>query len=246
VTPRFFLKNFPLAMMRIIFAFKALYSEPKPWSKDRLHWGVDLEAFFVPVMAMLEGIVIRASRFDPVGWGYYITILHAGGYQTIYAHLSRVDVKEGDKVEAGQLIGVSGDSGSAENFPHLHLELRKEGAPDAGPRGQLNPLIYIQAQPPDITPPPVWVPPGATPPPAPGLPAGIEDVADQRLRYTVQAAGLRIRNGPGQSYVELGQHQPGAEVGALRVYIPVMWVEFEPGKWSAARFDGDELMKLKE
>ena len=152
------LEMYPLDEVEITFDFKDLYDEPKDWAKDRLHWGVDLKAYFVRCMAMAGGVVVRASRFDPTGWGKYVTIQHPGGYQTVYAHLSEVNVKEGQTVKAGEVIGITGDTGSADGYPHLHIELRAPGAPDAGPRGQLNPLYYIQAQSPDITPPPVFEP----------------------------------------------------------------------------------------
>ncbi len=234
----FALKAWPLIRLIIIFAFKALYDEAKDWAKDRVHWGVDLQAYFEPCMAMLEGVVIRASRFDPVGWGHYVTILHEGGYQTIYAHLSEVHVKEGDKVTAGQVIGVTGDSGSAEDDPHLHIELRKDGEPGAGPRGQLDPFLYMGAQQPGSPPPPADEPPV----PDSGLPVGIE-AAPPGMQFTVVAQGLRIRNGPGTGYMEIGQHAVGTELTAQRVYIPEYWIEFKPGQWSAAKHDGNSYLE---
>lgn len=238
MSARIVLERFPLAVMRIIFAFKALYEKAMPWAKDRVHWGVDLEAYFVPCMAMGDGVIVRASRFDPVGWGHYVTIQHKGGWQTIYAHLSEVHVQEGQFVPAGHVIGITGDSGSADGQPHLHLELRMLGVPDAGPRGQLDPFLYMGAQQPG-SPPPL-----ADEPPVPdsGLPVGIE-AAPPGMQFTVVAQGLRIRNGPGTGYMEIGQHAVGTELTAQRVYIPEYWIEFKPGQWSAAKHDGNSYLE---
>ncbi len=74
-----------------------------------------------PVHALGDGVVIFAS-YDGA-YGNKIAIQHAGGLVTWYAHLSAFDVKIGDKVKAGQLIGRVGSTGNTTG-PHLHLEIR--------------------------------------------------------------------------------------------------------------------------
>ena len=67
-------------------------------------------------------IVAKSSGWNG-GYGNYIVIKHSNGTQTLYAHLSRVDVGVGSSVAAGESIGASGNSGKSTG-PHLHFEVR--------------------------------------------------------------------------------------------------------------------------
>ena len=58
------------------------------------------------------------------GYGKIIILRHKKGYTTRYAHLSRMKVKQGERVKRGQVIGVSGASGKVTG-PHLHFEVRR-------------------------------------------------------------------------------------------------------------------------
>jgi murein DD-endopeptidase MepM/ murein hydrolase activator NlpD len=90
------------------------------WS--HAHTGQDFAApIGTPVHAVGDGTIIFAS-YDGA-YGNKIAIQHEGGLVTWYAHLSAYDVKVGDKVRAGQLIGRVGDTGNTTG-PHLHLEIR--------------------------------------------------------------------------------------------------------------------------
>lgn len=94
---------------------------------DRFHTGIDFAADAgTPVAAARAGRVTYAG-WHPGGWGYLVTVAHGSGLRTMSAHLSRVDVKVGDVVEAGSQVGLVGASGSA-NGPHLHFEARLRGA----------------------------------------------------------------------------------------------------------------------
>ena len=62
------------------------------------------------------------------GFGNYVTVAHADGMATIYAHLSSVSVGTGQQVAAGTTIGGVGNSGNSYG-PHLHLEVREAGIP---------------------------------------------------------------------------------------------------------------------
>jgi murein DD-endopeptidase MepM/ murein hydrolase activator NlpD len=94
---------------------------------DRFHSGVDYPASRgTPVGAGASGRVTFAG-WSPGGWGYLVTIAHGAGTRTMYAHLSRVGVRVGQWVEAGQRIGRVGSSGHASG-PHLHFEVRLRGA----------------------------------------------------------------------------------------------------------------------
>jgi murein DD-endopeptidase MepM/ murein hydrolase activator NlpD len=80
------------------------------------------------------------GKVDFVGWrggfGLTVEIDHGFGYRTIYAHLSGTKVKEGQQVNRGDLIALTGSSGSLSTGPHLHYEVRHNGIP-------LNPQNFI-------------------------------------------------------------------------------------------------------
>ena len=76
------------------------------------------------VFAAADGVVI-ASGGDSGGLGDYIKVEHRNGYHTLYGHLSSRLVSKGRNVTSRQLIGKSGNTGSASTGPHLHFEVRK-------------------------------------------------------------------------------------------------------------------------
>jgi murein DD-endopeptidase MepM/ murein hydrolase activator NlpD len=89
------------------------------------HRGVDFGApQGTPIKAMNSGRVIltRNIFYD----GNIVAIDHGQGLLSIYLHLSKIDVKEGDTVRSGQIIGLSGSTGRASG-PHLHLQVKWEG-----------------------------------------------------------------------------------------------------------------------
>ena len=91
--------------------------------KRRMHSGLDFPVNLnTDVVATGDGVVTKA-QYDS-GWGRYIKIDHGYGYETVYAHLWKIDVKKGQKVKRGDKIGKSGNSGRAAGF-HLHYEVHK-------------------------------------------------------------------------------------------------------------------------
>jgi murein DD-endopeptidase MepM/ murein hydrolase activator NlpD len=102
--------------------------------KKRFHQGVDLRAAQgTPVLAAGAGKVLEAG---PKGaYGNCIIIVHDEIYQTLYAHLESVDVKAGDYLTAGQIIGTVGSTGVSTG-PHLHYEVIKNGE-------KVNPADYL-------------------------------------------------------------------------------------------------------
>jgi peptidoglycan hydrolase-like protein with peptidoglycan-binding domain len=94
---------------------------------NRFHSGIDYPAQRgAPVDAAASGQVIFAG-WAAGGWGKLVTLAHASGVRTMYAHLSRVAVRVGQRVVAGQRVGRVGASGHASG-PHLHFEVRLGGA----------------------------------------------------------------------------------------------------------------------
>jgi murein DD-endopeptidase MepM/ murein hydrolase activator NlpD len=98
------------------------------------HSGVDIGADSgTPIAAAAGGQVVLASA--GYGYGNYVIISHDNGYETLYAHLSEIDVSQGQWVAQGETIGLVGDTGWATG-PHLHFEVRAGGA-------AVDPLSYL-------------------------------------------------------------------------------------------------------
>lgn len=77
-----------------------------------------------PIMATADGIVKTVGTQG--GYGKVVVLQHAGGYKTLYAHMSRQNAKRGSKVKKGDVIGYVGKTGYATG-PHLHYELIHNG-----------------------------------------------------------------------------------------------------------------------
>lgn len=86
------------------------------------------------VFAADTGTVTYAG-WNNFGYGYLIVVNHGNGYETFYAHLSRIDVVPGQVVTKGQIIGGTGNTGNSSG-PHIHFEIRINSNRD-------NPCLYI-------------------------------------------------------------------------------------------------------
>ena len=92
----------------------------------RFHAGVDLPApAGTAVIASAAGTVTWAAPRG--GWGNLVTVDHGHGVRTMYAHLSAIDVKVGQWISGGTVLGRVGSTGDATG-PHLHFEVRVRGA----------------------------------------------------------------------------------------------------------------------
>ena len=99
------------------------------------HKGVDITApYGTEVRATADGVVVQAEMVSG-GYGRLIIIDHGGGFQTYYAHLSKISVHAGQEVHRTDVIGLVGTSGRT-TAPHLHYEVRSGGAP-------MNPYKYL-------------------------------------------------------------------------------------------------------
>ncbi|MDG1841941.1 MAG: peptidoglycan DD-metalloendopeptidase family protein, partial [Crocinitomicaceae bacterium] len=68
---------------------------------------------------------VRYARYNSGGYGYLVIIRHYNGTETYYAHLSKLLVSSNQEVQAGEVIGLGGNTGSSSG-PHLHFEIRLE------------------------------------------------------------------------------------------------------------------------
>lgn len=102
----------------------------------RLHKGNDLAGSRgSPILATGDGVVTFAGRQS--GYGLLVKIRHARGYETYYAHMSSIRVKQGQRVSRGDQIGGMGNTGRSTGV-HLHYEVRLNGK-------AINPLPYMKA-----------------------------------------------------------------------------------------------------
>ncbi len=94
----------------------------------RMHEGVDLcTKQGTPIHAASDGTVIEAE-FAAGGFGYVVKINHGFGYETVYAHASKLLVQKGQRVKRGEVIALVGSTGLS-SAPHLHYEVHKNGIP---------------------------------------------------------------------------------------------------------------------
>lgn len=87
------------------------------------HDGIDLKADSCYVYSVMPGKVLRVSSTRVSG--NYVVVEH-GSYQSIYCHLEKSYVDKGDYVDAGQIVGLSGNTGLSTG-PHLHFALKHQG-----------------------------------------------------------------------------------------------------------------------
>ena len=101
---------------------------------NRFHGGIDIAApTGTPVRSARGGVVTRAGWVG--AYGFLVIVEHGAGWETRYAHLSRIDVTLGQRVSQGAVVGLVGSTG-ASTGPHLHFEVRREGQ-------ALDPLAFL-------------------------------------------------------------------------------------------------------
>jgi len=107
----------------------------------RMHTGVDFTApLGTPIYATGDGNVVKVEN-NRSGYGLLVVIDHGYGYHTYYAHMSKANVRLGQKIKRGEIVGLVGNSGIS-TAPHLHYEVIKNGE-------KVNPVNYFYN---DLTP----------------------------------------------------------------------------------------------
>lgn len=134
-----FQPKWPISPARGISAY---YHEPSYYNFFHMqHNAIDIRTpQDTPIHAPADGVVYKAQDN---GYGYsYIMIAHAGGFMTLYGHVTEILVTEGQEVKAGDIIGLSGatpgtkGAGLYTTGPHLHFEILKDGV-------HVDPLDYM-------------------------------------------------------------------------------------------------------
>lgn len=103
--------------------------------EEKFHNGVDLAVNTgTQVLAFADGTIDYIG--DSPEYGLYLQISHANGVKSFYAHCSELLVHQGQTVQAGETVALSGNTGNSTG-PHLHLELKIDGV-------RINPIYYIE------------------------------------------------------------------------------------------------------
>ena len=101
----------------------------------KMHKGLDFSApKGTKIYATGDGVIKKVKR-QRWGYGTHVVIDHGYGYTTLYGHMSRASVRQGQSVKRGQQIGLVGSTGKSTG-PHLHYEVAKNGT-------QVNPIGYF-------------------------------------------------------------------------------------------------------
>ena len=107
------------------------------------HKGLDIKVYIGDTIRSAFSGKVRIVRYEGGGYGKYIVIRHNNGLETIYGHLSKQLVTEGEEVRAGDVIGLGGNTGRSTGS-HLHFETRLCGV-------ALNPALFFDFRNQDVT-----------------------------------------------------------------------------------------------
>ncbi|MBI1836648.1 MAG: M23 family metallopeptidase [Flavobacteriia bacterium] len=107
----------------------------------KMHTGMDFTAEIGTEVYVTADGIVESVEIEAWGYGKSIVVNHGYGYKTRYAHLNNFNVRKGQKIKRGELIGFVGNTGKSTG-PHLHYEVLKGGNP-------VNPIHYYHS---DLTP----------------------------------------------------------------------------------------------
>jgi murein DD-endopeptidase MepM/ murein hydrolase activator NlpD len=102
---------------------------------DESHPGIDIAVPIGTIVRAGGGGTVQQTGTDPE-YGEFVRLGHPSGYESMYGHLSRIIVTQGETVEPGEVIGLSGNTGRS-TAPHLHFEVRHGGR-------SIDPLILVK------------------------------------------------------------------------------------------------------
>lgn len=111
------------------------------YKTSKMHEGIDFTAPVGTDIYAAGNGTVKEVVYGDRGYGNYVLISHGFGYETLYAHMSKVKARPGQKVKRGDVIGNVGSTG-ASTAPHLHYEVIKQGS-------KINPINFFYN---DLTP----------------------------------------------------------------------------------------------
>ncbi|MGQ9753539.1 MAG: peptidoglycan DD-metalloendopeptidase family protein [Thermaceae bacterium] len=127
-------KGVPLPYHRGITSYFGIRRNPFGYGLE-FHDGMDFSApYGTPVRASAGGVVVRAGWMG--SYGLAVEVDHGYGYRTLYGHLSRLEVRPGQRVSRGQVLGRVGSTGRSTG-PHLHYSVFRKGVP-------MDPRTYLR------------------------------------------------------------------------------------------------------
>ena len=109
----------------------------------RNHYGLDIKLYTGDTVVSAFSGKVRVSAYDRGGYGHYVVVRHPNGLETLYGHLSKRLVEEGQIVESGEVIGLGGNTGRSTGS-HLHFETRLLGQ-------AINPALLFDFEAQDVT-----------------------------------------------------------------------------------------------
>lgn len=115
------------------FGWRRLYG------KDDYHTGVDLVGTGSKLIYPVNSGTVVYVKYSSTGYGNHILINHNNGIWSLYGHLSKIHVKNGQKVNKDTILGVEGSTGNSTGS-HLHLEIRQK---ETG--SQVNPVTFLKS-----------------------------------------------------------------------------------------------------
>ncbi|GAB4454526.1 MAG: peptidoglycan DD-metalloendopeptidase family protein [Bacteroidia bacterium] len=113
---------------KFILPFDGKINSHYGWRRYRPHYGTDIDLNKGDSVKCAFDGVVRYANKKVKGYGQVIIVRHFNGFETVYAHLSKILVSPNDTIKAGEVLGLGGNTGRSTG-PHLHFEIRCLGVP---------------------------------------------------------------------------------------------------------------------
>jgi murein DD-endopeptidase MepM/ murein hydrolase activator NlpD len=115
--------TYTIDISEFIMPFEGKVTSKYGKRRRRFHYGTDIKLQVGDTVRSAFDGKVRIMKFERRGYGNFVVLRHSNGLETVYGHLSKFLVEEGENVEAGQAIGLGGNTGRSTGS-HLHLEFR--------------------------------------------------------------------------------------------------------------------------
>ena len=127
----------PIAAKAEVSSEFGLRANPFGGGNYEMHEGIDFKGpVGKPILATADGVVVKAEYGS--GYGKHVKVDHGYNYETLYAHLADIEVRIGDRVKRGDVVGALGNSGRSSG-PHLHYAIYRNGQ-------AVNPRYYLKLE----------------------------------------------------------------------------------------------------